>query len=52
MVIQQLKSNLQQLKTSSLGSLLTKKICKKRNVHTAGHFECEMHLFSQSKRLK
>ena len=46
MVIEQLKSNLQQLQISSVISILASKICKKTNVHTAGHFECERHLFS------
>ena len=53
MVIEQLKSNLQQLKFSSLISVLASKTCKKtNNVHTACHFECKLHLFSQIQRLK
>ena len=52
MVIEQLKSNLQQLEISSLISLLASKICKKTNVHIAGHFECELDLFNQNQRLK
>ena len=37
---------------NSLISLLESTICKKVNVHTVGHFECELHLFSQNQRLK
>ena len=37
---------------NSLISLVESKICKKTDVHTAGHFECELHLFSQNQRLK
>ena len=44
--------NLQQLKIRSLISLLADKICKKTNVHTAGHSEREQHLFIQNQRLK
>ena len=35
---------------NSLISLLERKICKKTNVHTACHFECD--LFSQNQRQK
>ena len=33
-------------------TLLENKICKKTNVHTASHFECELQHFSQNQRLK
>ena len=33
-------------------SPLESKICKMTNLHTAGHFERELHLFSQNQRLK
>ena len=47
-----LKRGLQQLKISSLITLLPSKICKRANVYTAGHFECELHLSSKNQRLK
>ena len=46
--IEQLKSSLQKLKINSLISLLASTICKMTN----GHFECELHFFSQNQRLK
>ena len=47
MVIEQLKSNLQQVKTTSLIRVLASKICNKANVHAAYHFECELHLLAR-----
>ena len=40
------------LEISYLISLLASEICKKANVHTSSHFECELLLFSQNQRLK